>query len=175
MKGKAWMAAGVGFCLLAGLAAGVQASVTEKVEGMIAENTPLKVKDNDLWIQAGGPLVLGLQYDKFATGNIVLGFGVGSYLEGVSADLQIKYLFLTGKFSPSLTLGPVLYYSRPSQNLFAIDGGVGLSYTFDEGLGLSLAFIYTKSITTSSEKFSYIWINSDLAWPAAQLGVHWNY
>jgi hypothetical protein len=175
MLGRRLGTAGLALCLVLGLAAGVQARVTEKVDAMIAENTPLKVKDNDLWLQAGGPLVFGVQYDKYATGNIALGLGAGSYLEGMSLDLSCKYYFLTGKFSPFIALGPVLYYSRPKQNIFAVDGVVGLSYFFDEGLGLSLGFAYVKGLTKSEEPFSTTWINDSLAWPTFQFGLHWNY
>jgi hypothetical protein len=158
-----------------GWAMEVQARVTEKVEGMIAENSPLKVNDNDLWVMAGGPLLFGVQYDKYATANLALGFGAGSYLQGLSLDMQLKYFFLNGKFSPYITLGPVFYYSRPSQNIFAVDGGVGLSYYFDSGLGLSLAFIYTKGLSQSQEPFSYQYINDTINWPAPQFGLHWNF
>lgn len=68
--------------LMAGLAVGAQALVTEKVEAMIAENTPLKVNDNDLWLMVGGPLVFGIQYDKYATANLALGLGVGPTSRG---------------------------------------------------------------------------------------------
>jgi hypothetical protein len=160
---------------LAGIAATTRASVTEKVDSMIAENSPLKVNDNDLWLMVGGPLVFGVQYDKYATGNVALGVGAGSYLDGLSLDLQIKYYFLTGKFSPFLAVGPVFYYSRPSQNIFAVDGAAGFSYFFDGGFGLSLAFVYTKGISKSEEPFSTQWVNDSIAWPAPQFGIHWNY
>lgn len=161
--------------LLVGSAAGAQARVTEKVDAMIAENTPLKVNDNDLWLMVGGPLVFGVQYDKYATPNLALGLGVGSYLEGLSLDLQAKYYFLSGRFSPFIAAGPVFYYSRPTQSLFAVDGAVGLSYFFNGGLGLSLAFVYTKGIGRSEEPFQTQWVNDDLAWPSPQFGIHLNY
>jgi hypothetical protein len=175
MTGKRIWLGVVAFGLLAGLAGGAQARVTEKVEGMIAENSPLKVNDNDLWLMAGGPLVFGLQYDKYATANVAIGLGAGSYLDGLSLDLQVKYYFLNGKFSPFIAVGPVFYYSRPKQSVVALDGAVGLSYFFDGGFGLSLAFVYTKGISKSEEPFSTQWVNDSIAWPAPQLGIHWNY
>jgi len=180
-EGKLIMRSGKRFVavLLAVLAtAGVaeaQARVTERVEAMIAENSPLKLKDNDLWVMLGGPLVYGIQYDKYATANVALGFGVGSFVDGVSVDMQIKYFFLPGRFSPFITVGPVFYYERPTQNVFAINGGVGLSYYFDEGLGLSLAFVYTKAVSKSPEPFSAQYVNDKMEWPAPQFGLHLNF
>lgn len=168
--------------LLAGLIIGSltlvtasHARVTEKVEAMIAENTPLKVNDSDLWIQIGGPLVYGIQYDRFATANVAIGAGIGSYLEGISVDLSLKYFLLPGKFSPFIGGGPVLYYSSPKENIFALFGTAGLGYYFADGLGISLAFTYVRSMTESEEPFSHHPINDSINWPSAQLGLHWNY
>ncbi|MEW6515442.1 MAG: hypothetical protein AB1439_00870 [candidate division FCPU426 bacterium] len=161
--------------VLMGLAVGSQARVTEKVEAMIAENTPLKVNDTDLWIQVGYPLLVGLQYDKYATGNLVLGGGAGSYLNGFSLDLSVKYLFLTGKFSPFIAAGPVLYYTDPNKNLFGIYGTAGLGYFFDSGLGLSLGVTFVRAITESAQPWSYPWVNDKLSQASAQFGFHWNY
>lgn len=152
-----------------------QARVTEKVEAMIAENSPLKVNDTDFWIQVGGPLVFGVQYDRFATANVAIGGGIGSYLEGLSVDLAIKYFFMPGKFSPFISGGPVFYYSTPEENIFAIFGAAGLSYYFADGLGISLAFSYVKSMTESTKPFSYYQINDKINWPSPQLGLHWNF
>jgi hypothetical protein len=159
--------------LLVGLAA--NARVTEKVNAMIAENTPLKVNDNDFSIQAGGPLVLGVQYDRFATANVAMGGGIGSYLNGTSMDLAIKFFLLPGRFSPFISGGPVFYYSSPHENIFAIFGSAGLSYYFADGLGFSVAFAYVKSLTESLKPFSYYQINDEINWPSIQLGLHWNY
>lgn len=93
----------------------------------------------------------------------------------MSLDLQAKYYFLSGKFSPFIAVGPVFYYSRPKQNIFAVDGVVGLSYFFDGGLGLSLAFVYTKGISQSEEPFHTQWVNDSIAWPSPQFGIHLNY
>ncbi len=166
---------GVILVLAGGLAIPAPARVTEKVEAMIAENTPLKVNDTDLWVQVGYPLVIGLQYDKYATGNVVLGGGAGTYLNGFTLDLEAKYYFLTGKFSPFLAAGPVLYFSTPQQNIFAIYGTAGLSYFFDSGMGLSLGATYVTAITESEEHFSYPWVNDEIAQVSAQFGFHWNY
>lgn len=159
----------------AGLITSTQARVTEKVDAMIAENSPLKVNDTDLWVQVGGPLVFGIQYDKFATANVAIGGGVGTYINGLSLDLALKYYFLTGKFSPFISGGPVFYYSSPKENIFAMFGSAGLSYYFADGLGVSLAFTYVKSLTESEEPFSYYQINDKINWPSAQLGIHWNF
>jgi hypothetical protein len=172
---RTWLLMGMGLLLAGGWIGPVQARVTEKVEGMIAENSPLKVNDNDLWIQVGGPLVFGLQYDKFATANVALGIGAGSYIDGLSVDLSIKYFFLSGKFSPFLGIAPVFYYSRSTQNVFALSGVAGLSYYFDSGLGLSLGFCYVRSISQSTEPFSYSFVNDKINWPSPQIGLHWNY
>ncbi len=165
----------VALVMIAGMTGSAQARVTEKVEAMIAENSPLKVNDTDLWIQIGGPLVVGIQYDKFATANVAVGGGIGTYMSGLSLDLSLKYYFLTGKFSPFISGGPVLYYSSPKENIFAIFGSAGLSYFFTDGLGLSLAFTFVKSLTESQEPFSYYQINDKINWPSAQLGLHWNF
>ncbi|MBN1595045.1 hypothetical protein JW933_03875 [candidate division FCPU426 bacterium] len=161
--------------LAAGVASQTQARVTEKVDAMIAENSPLKVNDTDLWLQIGYPLVFGLQYDKYATGNIVLGGGAGTYLGGFALDIAVKYLFLTGKFSPYLAGGPVLYYSAPSQNIFGLFGTMGLQYIFDSGMGLSIGVAYVTAITESEETFSYQWVNDSVSQASAQFGFHWNF
>lgn len=161
--------------LAGGMAAPALARVTERVEGMIAENSPLRVNDNDLWLQIGYPLVLGIQYDKFATSHIVIGGGVGSYLNGTSVDLAIKLLMQTGKFSPFITVGPVLYFSHPDQNIFALYGTAGLQYLFADGWGLSLGATYVHGITESTQPFSYPWVNDEIQQVSAQFGFHWNY
>ncbi len=152
-----------------------EARVTEKVEAMIAENTPLKVKDNDLWIMIGGPLVFGIQYDKYATGQVAIGGGAGTFLDGFSLDLGVKYYFLPGKFSPFISGGGVFYYTGPRKNIFAVDAVAGLSYFFDSGLGVSLGFAYVKSISESEEPFSCNYINDSISWLSPQFGIHWNY
>ncbi len=165
----------LGLAFVGGAAAAAQARVTEKVEAMIAENTPLKVHDTDIWFQVGGPLVFGIQYDKFATANVVLGAGLGSYLEGTSLDLAIKYHFLTGKFTPFLSGAGVFYYSDPKRNIFALGLSAGLAYTFDGGLGLSLGASYVKAISESQEPFSSQWVNDSINWVSPQFGLHWNF
>jgi hypothetical protein len=172
---KRWLTACMLASAMAVLAMGAQARVTEKVEGMIAENTPLKVKSNDLWLQVGGPLMYGLQYDKYANGNVALGMGAGSWVEGFSMDLSVKFFLFSGKFSPYITLGPAFYYQSMEQNVFAGFGGAGLSYYFDEGFGLSLAYIYTQAFTESQQPFSYSFVNDQMHWSSAQLGIHLNY
>lgn len=168
-----WVLAAV--LALGGLALEARARVTEKVEAMIAENTPLKVKDNDLWFMAGGPLVFGVQYDKFATANVALGMGVGSFLNGTSFDLNVKYFFLNGKFSPFLSGGGVFYYSEPRKNIFALDVAAGVSYYFDTGFGLSLALAYVKGISQSLDPFSYTYVNDSINWLSPQFGIHCNF
>ena len=157
------------------MAAVADAGVTEKVEAMIAENSPLKVKDNDLWLMIGGPLVFGIQYDKYATGQVAIGGGAGTFLDGFSLDLGVKYYFSTGKFSPFISGGGVFYYTGPRKNIFAVDVVAGLSYFFDSGMGLSLGFAYVKSISESEEPFSCNYINDAISWPSPQFGFHWNY
>lgn len=156
-------------------AAPSQARVTEKVDAMIAENTPMKVNDNDLWVQVGYPLVVGLQYDKFATANLALGGGVGSFLNGTTLDLSIKYLFLTGKFSPFIAAGPVLYFRDADKNIFALFGTAGVGYYFDNGLGLTLGVSYVNAISPSPQPFGYPWVNDEVSQASAQFGFHWNY
>lgn len=158
-----------------GLAAGAQARVTEKVDAMIAENSPLKVNDNDMWIQVGYPLVLGLEYNKYATANLVLGGGAGSFLNGTTLDLVIKYLFLTGKFSPYISAGPVLYFRDADKNFFGIYGTAGVQYMFDGGLGFSLAGTYVSALSDSPQPFGYPWVNDELNQASVQFGFHWNY
>jgi hypothetical protein len=169
---KRLMVSGLMLALLGGLAVQAQARVTEKVEGMIAENSPLKVNDNDLWIQIGYPLVAGLQYDKYATANLALGGGIGSFMNGFSLDLSAKYYFLEGKFSPFLAAGPVLYYSSSDQNIFAVFGTAGIGYFFGSGMGLSLAGTYCQAITKSDKAWGYPWVNDKLAQPSVQFGFH---
>jgi hypothetical protein len=175
MIGKRIWSWAVALGLLMGLAAGVQARVTEKVEGMIAENSPIKIKDNDWWIQIGGPLMYGVQFDKYASANFALGMGVGSYLEGTSVDMSVKWYWFAGKLSPFLVAGPAWYYTSPEKNFFAGFGGAGLSYFFDNGLGFSFACIYTKAVTQASQHFSYYFISDEMAWTSAQFGLHWNF
>lgn len=158
-----------------GLAAGAQARVTEKVDAMIAENSPLKVNDNDMWIQVGYPLVLGMEYNKYATANLVLGGGAGSFLNGTTLDLVVKYLFLTGKFSPYISAGPVLYFRDADKNFFGIYGTAGVQYMFDGGLGFSLAGTYVSALSDSPQPFGYPWVNDELNQASVQFGFHWNY
>lgn len=174
-SGKKMFAVLLATAALAGMTLEAQARVTEKVDAMIAENTPLKVNDNDLWIMLGGPLQYGIQYDKYATANVALGFGAGSFVDGISVNMQMKYFFLTGKFSPYIMAGPVYYYQSSTRNIFAFDAGLGLSYYFDGGLGLSLAFVYTKALSHSQEPFSAQYVNDKIEWPAPQFGLHWNF
>ncbi len=157
------------------MVAAAEAGVTEKVDAMIAENTPLKVKDNDLWLMVGGPLVFGIQYDKYATSQVAIGGGAGTFLDGFSLDLGVKYYFLTGKFSPFISGGGVFYYTGPRKNIFAFNGVAGLSYFFDSGMGVSLGFAYVKSISKSEEPFSSNYVNDAISWPSPQFGFHLNY
>ncbi len=175
--GKKSKIVGISLFLISSFLVGIsaQARVTEKVDAMIAENSPLKVNDNDLWIQVGGPLVLGVQYDKFATANVALGGGIGSYLNGTSLDLSIKFFLTPGRFSPFISAGPVLYYSSAEKNTFGVFGSAGLSYYFADGLGISAAFCYVKSLTESLKPFSYYQISDEINWPSIQFGLHWNY
>jgi len=172
---KKLTALGLMVFLLGGMTTLAQARVTEKVEAMIAENTPLKVNDTDLWVQVGYPLIIGLQYDKYATGNVVLGAGAGTYLGGFALDIAGKYLFMTGKFSPYIAGGPVLYYSGPKENIFALFGTFGLQYMFDSGMGLSVGIAYVSALTSSENKFSYQWVNDSVSQASAQFGFHWNF
>ena len=164
---------GVACALVLGLAGAGHARVTEKVEAMIAENSPLKIKDNDLWFQLGGPLVYGVQYDKYASAHVMLGLGAGTYGDGISVDLQVKYNFLDAKFTPFLGGGPVFYYTDPQKNIFALDVVLGVAYTFDSGLGLSLGAAYVKAISESEEPFSSQWVNDSINWLSPQFGLHW--
>lgn len=172
---RGWQASALAALLVLGLGAAVQARVTEKVEAMIAENSPLKVNDNDLWIQLGGPLVYGIQYDKYASAHVMLGLGAGSYIDGLSLDLNVRYNFINGKFTPFLGAGPVFYYTGPKQNIFALDVSAGVAYTFDSGLGLSLAAVYVTAISESEEPFSSQWVNDSINWLSPQFGLHWNF
>jgi hypothetical protein len=172
---KKLTAAGLVLFLVVGISSVSQARVTEKVDAMIAENSPLKVNDTDLWLQIGYPLVFGLQFDKYATGNVVLGAGAGTFLNGFALDLAVKYLFLTGKFSPFVAGGPVLYFSGPAANIFGMFGTMGLQYMFDSGMGLSVGVTYVSAITESDEVFSYQWVNDSLNQASAQFGFHWNF
>ena len=156
-------------------AAGVQASVTEKVDEMIAENSPLKVRDSDLWLQVGGPLILGVQFDEYANPNLALGAGVGSFINGTSLDIAAKFYLLPGKFSPFLSVGGVYYYTSPQQNIFALTGTAGLSYFFNSGLGLSLGWCYLRSVSQSSSPFSYQYIGDTINAGMPQLGIHSNF
>lgn len=175
MKGKLQWSLALLILGLGGWAGLAQARVTEKVDAMIAENSPLKVRDSDLWAMVGGPLGVGLQYEKFATAQVALGFGGGSYFDGTSLDLSVKYYFMNSKFSPFLAAGPVYYYSTPKQNLFGIFGVFGLSYFFDDGFGISFGVAYAKGLTKSDTPFAYTYINDSLSWVSPQLGLHLNF
>ncbi|NTV52748.1 MAG: hypothetical protein HGA76_07035 [Candidatus Firestonebacteria bacterium] len=153
----------------------VQASVTEKVDAMIAENSPLKVRTSDLWVQVGGPLIMGVQFDEYANPNVALGVGVGSFVNGASVDLAAKFYLLPGKFSPFVSVGGVYYYTSPRQNVFALTGTAGLAYFFNDGLGLSLGWCYLRSVTQSDTPFTYEYINDRINAGMPQLGLHWNF
>lgn len=155
-----------------------EARVTEKVEAMIAENTPLKVNDRDFWIQVGAPLALGVQFDWFANANLAMGFGVGSLINGASADVSAKYYFLPGRFSPFIAGGGVFYFGRSRANIFGLFGTAGLSYFFDRGLGLSLGVTYVSSMGNSEDLLDYNYIrhtDNAVNWVSPQLGIHYNF
>jgi hypothetical protein len=154
---------------------GVQASVTEKVDSMIAENSDLKVRDSDLSLQVGGPLILGVQYDQFASRYVALGAGVGSFANGTSVDIAAKFYLLPGRFSPFLSLGGAYYYTSPEQNVFALEGTAGLSYFFNSGFGVSLGWCYLRSVSQSSSPFSYQYIGDTINAGMPQLAIHTNF
>jgi hypothetical protein len=170
-------------CILAlvcleGLALLAEASVTEKVDAMIAENTPLKVRDTDAWVMVGAPLALGVQYDVFANANVAVGAGVGSLGNGTSGDIAAKFFLLPGRFSPFLAGGAAFYFGELRQNVVALFGTVGLSYYFDRGLGFSLGLTYVGSVGKSDDILNYNYINHTneaVTWVSPQAGIHWNF
>jgi hypothetical protein len=171
---------GVGIALLVGtvvlgLALSSQARVTETVNAQIFENSPLKQHDNDLWVQVGYPLLMGLHFDKYVNTHWAVGVGGGSYLNGTTVDMSIKFVVLDGLFSPFITAGPALYYTDSNKNFFALHGAVGLQWLFYSGLGFSMGAAYAHAITPSPEPFSYPWVNDQLSQLSAQFGLHLNF
>jgi hypothetical protein len=153
-----------------------QASVTEKVDAMIAENTAeLKVRDADLSLQVGGPLILGVQFDGYANPHVAFGAGIGTFGNGTSLDISAKFYLLPDKFSPFLSLGGAYYFNDAEKNVFAVTGTAGLSYFFRSGLGLSLGWCYIRSVSQSSSPFSYQYVSDTINVGMPQFGIHWNY
>ncbi len=166
--------------LMGGWVAQAQARVTEKVDAMIEENTEnLKIKDMDIWVQLGGPLIAGIQFDKYVSPHVALGVGVGNFIGGTALDMTAKYYFLRGRFSPFIAGGGVYYLSRPQETLFAVHATAGLAYFFDSGLGLSMGLTGIQGISKSAEPFSYQYIDSDTTLSQGgimpQFGIHWNF
>ncbi len=179
MQKSGWVGLLVGL-LVVGWAVQAQARVTEKVDAMIVENTEnLKVKDMDIWVQLGGPLICGVQFDKYVSPHVALGAGVGNFVGGTSLDMAVKYYFMTGRFSPFISAGGVYYVSQPKETLFALHATAGLAYFFDSGLGLSLGVSGVQGVSKSAEPFSYQYIDSDTTLSQGgvmpQFGIHWNF
>ena len=152
------------------------ASVTEKVDAMIKENTSnLKDRDSVLSLMVGPPVAFGVHYDQYATKQVAIGAGVGSYLSGTALDVAVKYYFLPGKFAPFVSGGGAYYYTKPNQSVFAVFVVGGLAYFFADGLGFSLGVGYVKSLNESKESFKSQWVSDKINTVYPQLGVHFTF
>ncbi|HDQ25467.1 MAG TPA: hypothetical protein ENN43_01815 [bacterium] len=133
--------------------------VTSKVDRLMATNTdrektyyPRDLRDNQISIKMGLPLVAGIGYSKNINPYVGIGVGVGSSFPGIAADMNVTWYILPHNFTPYVTAG-VVYYGDFGTNLIAAEVAGGVDYLFENGFGLNLGLCWVKSLTTSPTPF----------------------
>ena len=164
----------------------VYASVTERVEKMMATNPNANkeqtyltrdIAPNDFALEFGLPLGSGFRYFRNINPFVAIGGGCGYTYPGFGADVDVKGYILTGEFSPYLSFGLGYQYADSVKNALTINGGLGVEYIFaDAGWGLSVGVAAIKGITNTTVKIPAL-LGGDISQGAfnAEIGIHFRY
>src|SRR5581483_9724368 len=153
MRKRTWLKAAMVMLLGAMPVMTSAESVTEMVNKQMNSYNTREMLPSDFSFVVGLPHVLGVEYDRMATGMLSLGLGAGSFVTGTSLNTQVRFYPLTTAFSPYAGAGLTYYYVNSDSNVLAWHADAGVDYTFNGGWGLSLGVTYARFLTTSVNPF----------------------